>query len=112
MPRINTTQGRPASAFSCLSGIIALLCCITVSSLSALAADAPAFDPLFSTPGIQYRADQVPPLPPTQQPADAQSSPQQVPREIYVNALSDGSIPPEFSNPPAGVIVHVVPFGQ
>jgi hypothetical protein len=112
MPRSDTNQCRAASPFSRLPGFIALLSCITVSSLSVQAADTPVFDPLYSTPGVQYRADQVPPLPTTQQPEDAQSSSQQVPREIYVNALPDGSIPPEFSNPPAGVIVHVVPFSQ
>uniref|UniRef100_A0A831XFM2 Uncharacterized protein n=1 Tax=Geobacter metallireducens TaxID=28232 RepID=A0A831XFM2_GEOME len=63
-------------------------------------------------PGEIIRADRVvpPPEPPPQ--PSGEVTPPQLPKELYIRALPDGSLPPGFENPPPGVVIHVIPHGN
>lgn len=63
-------------------------------------------------PGLILRADQIAPSP---QPGSKQQEEKvqpKLPRDLYIRALPDGSLPPGFENPPPGVVIHVIPHGN
>lgn len=62
-------------------------------------------------PGEILRADQVVPTPePPPQPSGKVTQPQ-LPKDLFIRALPDGSLPPGFENPPPGVVIHLIPPG-